>query len=263
MNRSQLGKDVAATVLSMHLSLFRTLATIHRVLGGEVAAISEAVVRHWPGLVGYAIRRLYYRHRFKHLGRRVRIAPGVRFLGHRHISIDDDTFIDYGVQIIAGPPSSQAEVCRLPNPQFDLAEGEVRIGKATHVAVGVCILGQGGVSVGDYCGIAGGSRILSCTHHYSSSKKRFRRDIYFSSMAGADHVCYIVSPVVIGNNAGVASNCILLPGTRMGDESFLGVASVVPTQGVVGSNRVACGNPAVEARYRFPSTVGQQLQRCA
>ncbi len=208
----------------------------------------EAVVRSWPGLSGVLVRRLYYRCRLKRLGRKVVISPGVRFCGHRYISIGDDTHIDSGCTILAGPPSLEGhEVRRLKNAAFDLAEGEVAIGKAVHLAPGCLIVGHGGVQIGDFSGCTAGSRIFSISNHYAGFADPSRRDILFTTRAGPRS--YIIGPVVLGRNVGVALNAVILPGTTLGDESFLGIGSV--GRGAIPPNTVAAGNPAVPIKDRF------------
>ena len=214
--------------------------------------IIDAVIRNWPGQVGKVLRRCYYRRRFKHLGRNVTIEPGVRFFGRPYISIDDDTHIDYDCFIVAGPIGDiPAEMRRLPNRRFCLSEGEVSIGKGVHIASGCQILGHGGVQIGDTSACAAGTRILSITNHYASFTDRFRRDVYFSSRAGSEHASYLIGPIVLGKNVGVASNCLLLPGVTLSDESFLHIGSVAH-YGVIPANTVASGNPAVRRGNRFP-----------
>ena len=233
--------------------LFRRLIQLPLLAWQDMASMVEAIVRNWPGMSGYAIRRTYYRRRLKHLGRNVRIEPGVRFVGHAYISIDDGSHIDLECLICAGPMTNiVSEIRRLSNPHFTLKDGEVSIGKGVHVAVGCYILGHGGVQIGDYCTCSGGTRILSCTNHYASYADPGRRDIYFSSRGGAEHTCYIVGPVVLLENVGVASNCILLPGVTVSRDSFVGLGSVVhPKNGVFPPNSIVAGNPAARIRSRF------------
>jgi acetyltransferase-like isoleucine patch superfamily enzyme len=228
----------------------------------EFSALIEELFRIWPGSVGYKLRWLYYRRRLKYLGNNVRISPGVRLIGHKHISIGDDTDINFGCMIISGlVGQDEAEFHRVSNPAFQGSEGEVLIGKGVHIAPGVYILGHGGVQVGDCSGLAGGTRVLSMTNHYASFLDWYRRDMYFSSRAGREHACYIIGPVVLGRNVGIASNCVILPGAQLCDESFLAIASVAH-QGVIAANMIASGNPAVPIKERFlplPNKLGRTI----
>jgi acetyltransferase-like isoleucine patch superfamily enzyme len=238
---------VAATKRSFLGRLLR----LPRVLAGDAADLVEALVRHWPGSLGYGLRTRYYRKRLKHLGKGVVIDPGVRFLGLKHISIGDGTHIYFECIICAGPAApNQAEVRRLSNEHFAGADGEVHIGRGVHMAAGCYILGNGGVQIGDYCGLAGGTRILSMTYHYASFADRSRRDVYFGIEGGTSHACYLFGPVVLGDNVGVASNVVLLPGATVCNDSFVTIGSVVHP-GVIPPNSIASGNPAALVKQRF------------
>jgi acetyltransferase-like isoleucine patch superfamily enzyme len=220
----------------------------------EWREIKEALIRHWPGGLGYRLRQSYYRRRMKYLGKNVVIEPGVRFMGLSRISIGDGTHIYYDCLICAGPVgATKAEVRRLPNERFRGEEGEVRIGRNVHMAAGCYILGSGGVQIGDCCGLAGGARILSATYHYRSFEDPSRQDIYFAIEGGAEHACYLVGPVVLGDNSGVASNAVILPGTAIEDKSFVAIGALVHS-GVYPPNSVLSGSPAIRIRDRFPSS---------
>jgi len=233
---------------------FRTAwILICRVLG-DIPKIIEAIIRPWPGVSGYVVRRFWYRMRFKHLGKRVRIEPNAYFFGHGRISIGDDTQIDIGTIIAAGPSTQgKAEVHKINNPYFTLSEGEVSIGKGVHVTAGVAILGSSGVQIGDYCGLAGGTRLISTTRHHSSYKDRSRRDIYFSQ-GFQEHGCYLCGPIVLGDNVGVASNAVLLPGSAVLKESFLAIGAVLRQGQVIAENSIAAGAPAERVGDRFRDT---------
>lgn len=232
-------------------SLVRRLLGLPRILIDYAGALVESWVRRSPGALGYGLRNRYYRKRFKHLGKNVRIDPGVRFIGAAHISIGDDTHIYYDCLICAGPVgATAAEVRRLPNENFLGQEGDVRIGRGVHIAAGAYILGSGGVQIGDCSGLAGGTRILSATYHYRSFEDPSRHDIYFGIEGGVEHACYLVGPVVLGENVGVASNAVILPGATVGAESFVTIGAVVHP-GVQPPNAILSGNPASRIKSRF------------
>jgi acetyltransferase-like isoleucine patch superfamily enzyme len=54
----------------------------------------------------------------------------------------------------------------------------------------------------------------------------------------------ILGPIKIGNNVFIGMNSIILPGTLIGDNVIIGAGSVV--RGIVESDSVICGNPAVK-----------------
>jgi len=238
-------------------SFLRFLLKVPRGILRELESIIEAIIRNWPGRGGCIIRWLYYWCRFKHIGRGVKIKPGVRFFGHRYISLEDGCIIDFDCIIFAGPFSGGgAEKRYIPNDRFTLSEGEVRVGKGVHLSVGCYILGQGGVQIGDYSCCAARTRILSLTNHYASFADPSRRDVYFTINVGPEHECYMYGPVVLERNVGVASNCILLPGITLSEDSFLAIGSVLH-KGVIPPNSIAKGNPAVRIRDRYRTKESQ------
>jgi acetyltransferase-like isoleucine patch superfamily enzyme len=82
-------------------------------------------------------------------------------------------------------------------------------------------------------------------------KNRKRQDIYFTSRAGPAHTSYTISPVFLGTNTGVGTQCVVLPGAVMEDLAFLGAGSVIPIKGLISRNHLVSGNPAVETGMRF------------
>ncbi|MCK4341993.1 MAG: acyltransferase [Phycisphaerae bacterium] len=236
--------------------VLRAIARAVLFLPRELREIIEAVVRHWPGKLGFTMRRLYYRIRLKHVGRNVLISPGVRFFGHRYISIGDDTHVDLDCILVAGHTSLEHldEVRRVENPYFTLSEGELSIGKGVHIAPGCLINGIGGVQIGDYCGCTAGTRIFSITNHYAGVRDRSRRDILFTNQAMPRSI--IIGPVVLERNVGIALNSVVLPGTALREDSFVGIGSVA--RGVIPPNTIVAGNPAVRIKDRFTVTEDKQ-----
>ena len=241
--------QMGSVMVKQHRSAFRRILRPAWLLFNQLVELVEMIVRQWPGMLGFSVRRLYYRSRLKHVGRNVLISPGVRFYGHRHISIGDETHIDLDCIIIAGPVSLTGhEVRRLSNPSFTLSEGEIGIGKGIHIAPRCMIVGHGGVQIGDYSGCTTGAKIFSVSNHYASFADRSRRDILFTTRASTPR-CYVIGPVVLGRNTGVGLNSIVLPGATLHDESFLAIGSVA--LGEIPPNSIAAGNPAVRIKDRF------------
>lgn len=240
--------------------LFSGVMKVLAALFRECTESIEAVIRNWPGRMGFALRRSYYRCRLKHLGQDVSIFPGVRFIGCRYISISEGSSIAFGCIIFAGPAPNGPEIRRVENAAFDQPEGEVSIGKSVFLSKGCYILGNGGVQIGDYCCCAADTHILSITNHYASFLDRTNRNIYFTHGCGPEHECYLVGPVVLEENVGVASRCTILPGVTISKESFLAIGAVV-RQGVIPPNSVAAGNPAKRIKDRF-NTHEDQKRSC-
>jgi len=225
---------------------------------GECLQVVEAVLRYWPGLVGQALRSAYYRRRLKHLGRGARIGLDVLITGPEFVSIGANTDLASGTRIGAGPlDTGSAETHRGVNPAFGATEGEVVIGKCVHIGPDCYLLGHGGIAIADNCGLAGGCRILSASNHYASLADPSNREMYFTAYAGREHAVYIISPVVLQRNVGVASNAVVLPGATLSRDCFVAIGSVVH-RGTTEPNTVVKGNPArvVKNRFQVPSSGG-------
>ena len=130
-----------------------------------------------------------------------------------------------------------------------MSDGEVRVGKNVHLSVGCYILGNGGVDIGDYSGLAAGTRVLSVTNHYRSFKEPSRHNVYFTINVPPENACFIYGPIVLKENVGIASHCVLLPGLTVHKDSFVSLASVA--RGTIKANSIVAGNPAVFVKKRF------------
>lgn len=199
-------------------------------------------VQYVPGAPGMLLRRLFWRPFLGGMGRGVKIDAGVQFVNPRHIFLGDDTWVDKYSVLIAGPPhEGHRNFSRRPNPRFTGCEGELRIGARCHIAPHSLIQAHGGVSIGDELTIASGARIYSMSHHYrplDGPQERFYR---FSSCAPERDQALIVSPVVIENGAAVGLNAIVLPGSTIGENTWVGAGSLV--DGEVPPACVAVGIP--------------------
>lgn len=213
-------------------------------LGTILANLIEWVVMDIPGPAGRAVRYHYYRRRLKALGRNVKFDVGVRILNPEFVSIGDNTWIDNYVVILAGPPSvGEGPILYKPNPDFDLEPGEVLIGSNVHVANFVIIQGHGGVKIGDDLTLASGCMIYSLSHHHSNLVDRTdRRKYKFTSMVSRRDQSLICAPVVVGRDAALGLNSILMPGVTVGAGSWIAPASLVNCS--IPSNALAGGSPA-------------------
>ena len=214
----------------------------------------EMCVSYWPGPLGDRLRYLYWKRRLHHLGERVKIDVGVYFQNPRYISIGDNSWIDRGVIILAGPDASTRERRLISNAELTLDRGSVYIGRNVHIAQYVSISGIGGVYISDDCTIAAGSKVYSFTHHYRSEKEPWRADVAFGSQVPHDRQFMIEGPIFIAENVGVAMNSVILPGVSIGRRSFVAVNSVVKDS--FEENSLISGNPARRIKDRFPSGEG-------
>jgi acetyltransferase-like isoleucine patch superfamily enzyme len=162
---------------------------------------------HWfvidlPGGLGIALRVGYYRRRLKALGRNCILERGVVINGAENISIADYVWIDRHVELTA-------------------PVGSIEVGRRVHIAPYAVIAGIGGVTIGDYAAIAAGARILS---HSESPLfgKRMSGPMIPEELKGM-----ITRPVVIGKDAVVSMNAVVLPGVVIGEGAVVAANSLV------------------------------------
>lgn len=209
----------------------------------EIIWVGLFPIQYVPGAIGSRMRSLVWRFFLGRLGKHVKIDVGVQFVNPAHIFVGDDTWIDKYTVLIAGPPhEGKRVVCRKPNLDFSAQEGELHIGAKCHIAPHALIQAHGGVWIGDELTIASGTRIYSMSHHYRPLDGPQTKFYRFSTYAPEEDQVVIISPVVIKTGAAVGLNSVVLPGSVIGENSWIGANSLV--QGVIPPNSIASGVPA-------------------
>lgn len=92
------------------------------------------------------------------------------------------------------------------------------------------------IELNDNCVVTGNTLIL--THDYSI----FHASIGCSKISKNDPEFKRIGRVIIGENAFIGANCIILPGVRIGNNAIVGAGSVVTKD--VPPNAIVAGNPA-------------------
>jgi len=167
-----------------------------------LAAPVKAGIVYSPGAGGYALRRFYYSHRLKHLGRDCLIDVGVIISGERNISIGDYVWVD--------------RYCGL-----EAAKGFINIGRRVHVAPHSILTGFGGLTVGDYVGISADCKIYTATEHYGDGRRMS------GPMVPTQQRNVKVAPVTLERDAFLGTGSVVLPGVRIGEGAIVGANSVV------------------------------------
>jgi len=198
--------------------------------------------------VGFVLRAAYWKARLGKLGRNVLIDVGVHIVNPRFVSIDDNAWVDKNVVLLAGEvPKRGQKFITKSNSSYSGRRGELRIGKFCHLAPNVIVQAHGGVEIGDNCGLASGARIYSLSHHYRFDEED--KFLYrFTPMAPPNQQCLIEGPVVLAGNNAVGLNSVVLPGTTIGKDSWVGVCSHVMKD--LPENVIASGNPAQVVKMR-------------
>lgn len=111
------------------------------------------------------------------------------------------------------------------------SDAVVKIGN--HVGIsGATIYARRSIVIGDYTLIGANTKIMDNDFHPVNPK--VRRNTPNEKMG--------IQPIVIGENVFIGCNCLILKGSRIGNNSVIGAGSVV--SGDIPANCVAAGNPA-------------------
>jgi acetyltransferase-like isoleucine patch superfamily enzyme len=180
------------------------------------------VITFLPDVLGYVLRRLYYKPRLKYMGEGVLLDVGVIIQNPQVVSIDSYTWID----------------------KYVLIEGvqEVTIGKHVHVAPYSLIQGGGTVKIGDYVGISGFCRLYSASESYYNGKRMSGPTVPIEQRN------VIRKPIVIGKDAFLGSNVTILPGVTVGEGAVIGANSLVTKD--IPPWTIAVGIPAKPIKKR-------------
>lgn len=118
-----------------------------------------------------------------------------------------------------------------------LDEPLLKIGNNSGIGYGTVISVAREVVIGDDCLIAPGCLIMDSDDHPINPAKRLMRE-----PVSKEHIL----PVKIGNNVWIGSNCVILKGVTIGDNSIIAANSVVTRE--VQSNCIYAGYPARPTR---------------
>ncbi|WP_052261697.1 CatB-related O-acetyltransferase [Leisingera sp. ANG-M1] len=144
-----------------------------------------------------------------------------------------------------------------------IGNGQLEIGRFTHGYEEMEILEQGGganVTIGSFCSIASGVRVLLDTSPALDRMTAFPFGEIFPEHLG-DAGVHIPrqsgGDVVIGNDVWIGANVTLLNGVTIGDGAVISPNATVA--GDVGAYEVWAGNPAQLVRKRFDDSVCEKL----
>lgn len=226
------------------MKILRNIQQIYRDLVGSV-------IIGMPGPTGRKMRYWYYKKKFKKCGRNVVIDEGVIIQNPEWISVGDNVWIDRYCVLIAGKRDWNGKTVKKKAIKgFENMEGELIIGDNVHIAPLCVIQAHGGVFIGNDLGIAAGTKIYSLSHHHCNPKDVNESKVYkFSPMTPNTEQSYLLSPIVIEDNAAVGLNSVLLLGAHIMKNSWVSVNSVVI--GRIPENCIAAGNPAKKIKDRF------------
>jgi virginiamycin A acetyltransferase len=133
----------------------------------------------------------------------------------------------------------------------------VQIGKYTHGGCFVPWMVDADTTIGRYCSIAHGVRIVNRNHPLSF---RSTSGLFFDpSLRLCDEWLAAANPLTIGNDVWIGTNAVILPEVnKIGDGAVIGAGAIVNRD--VPPYAVVLGNPARIVKYRFsPETIKRLL----
>lgn len=110
-------------------------------------------------------------------------------------------------------------------------EAKIEIGSNVGMS-GVTIYARDSIRIGDNTKIGGNTKIMDNDFHPVDPSLRME----------CSNKNMNVRPIEIGENVFIGCNCLILKGTKIGDNSTIGAGSVI--SGIIPANCVAAGNPA-------------------
>jgi galactoside O-acetyltransferase len=149
---------------------------------------------------------------------------------------------------MAGPVDlSKNKWFKKPNKTFRAFEGELIIGDNVHIAPFCVIQAHGGFCMGNNSGFSSGVKIYTLSNHPINPSEP-SSEVHFTPLS--EKAVYIIGPVVLEENVGVALNSVILSGVTVGRDSFVTPFSFVNRS--FESNSVISGIPAKREKPRFP-----------
>ena len=199
---------------------------------------------YMPGSFGYKLRYLYYKTRFKKMGKNVLIDTGVSISGANLISIGNNVHIDKNCIISTGN-ILQGRLYRKPNTEFSKKEGEIVIGDNIHICPNCMIIGYGGLYIGDNSTLSAGSKLYSLTNIAYNPVDRWE----IISRMPYEQAQFLIGPIILKSNVWLGLNCIIMPNVEIKKNSFALSNSLLVDS--FEENSYIAGQPAVLIKNRF------------
>ena len=159
---------------------------------------------------------------FASLGSDLHISDRATFYGCAHIALGNNVRIDDFCVLSAG-------------------QGGITIGNHVHVAVYACLIGQGRITLSDFCNISSRVSIYSSSDDYSGATMT-------NPMVPDRYKNVLHADVSIGRHVIVGSGSVILPGTTLEEGVAVGALSLVKESCTAFG--IYAGNPARRVRER-------------
>src|SRR5258705_45774 len=179
---------------------------------------------YWPLLLKVLYREPLLRYRCTRLGRRLRMSGALpMIIGDGRIELGDDVTLDDSNTWNVGFKVS--------------TDAQLIIGNRVFVGDHVLFSAAKSITIGDDTMIAGRTSIFDNVSHPLSPARRLRGESFSLDEC---------EPVVIGRNVWIGTQCFILKGVTIGDNSVVAAGSVVTRS--VPPNTLAAGSPAKVVR---------------
>lgn len=196
-------------------------------IGRIFSTFYESCIRNIAGSPGRWLRYRFYRKRFGACGKNVVIDVGVLIKNPGAIFVGDNVWIDDYAILIAGEVKGD-HIFRKKVNDYTFKEGEMHIGSGVHVGPYALIQAHAGVAIGEEVGIAAGCKIYSMSGYYRNLHNPEDQNIYsLSAVAPPGRQSSLAAPIVLMRNSAIGLNSVLLPGTVIGENSWVGVNTYV------------------------------------
>lgn len=212
-------------------------------------AILLAIIRNMDGPVGERLRYAYFKGKFRSIGKDVKIDVGVFISGAKYISIGNNVHLDKGVILVACGSDLNLSTRRLSENNLDnsrVCRGELIIGDDVHISRYCGIHAYGGVAIGDRCCLSDNCKLYSLT---SLPWDPMDRTEIVSIMPYSGPSPCKIGPIELEANVWLGLNCVVMPGVRLGKNSFARTNSVITES--FPENSYLRGDRAVRAGPRY------------
>lgn len=210
--------------------------------------ILKIIIIYLPGEIGFSLRRLYYKNKFKYLGKNFLINIGVIVEGPSEISIGDNVRIDSYCIISAGKIKNKKKNFHINSNKKSISIGSLTIGKNVRINARSSIYAYGGVNIMDDCVLSEGCKIFSSTHipnDLTDTKKIIKINHANNYMDSPS----VSSSIIISNNTFLGVETLIMPGTFVGANSFVAPKSFL--KNTFKENSFISGSPAKRIGKRF------------
>ena len=207
--------------------------------------IIETLIRNISGPLGLLLRRIYYKIRLKKCGKNLKVSIGVEIVNPSKVQVGDNVWLDDYSLIIAGDyklTGNKKEIF-VPNDNFKLDQGDVKIGNYIHIAPYCILNGFGaGIHIKDDTTLAAGVKVYSASNTYKDKSSKNKKIISMSPKSKNYSVVYYKKPVVIGERCFLALNSSVIC-AELSNDVLVKANSVVLKD--VASHSVMIGTPAI------------------